>query len=185
VAKPAATKKAAGRKLKVFRTAIGFHDALVAAPSRKAALAAWGAGADIFAQGLAEEVSDPELVKLALAQPGEVVRVARGSAAEHVEALGKASNGVKSKARSPAKSEPKRAPRPSRAKVDAAEAALREAEERFAAEIEAIREEERKLEAKREKLAEAQRKEREMLQAKVDAEQHRYSSAITEWANDN
>jgi hypothetical protein len=28
-------------KLKVFRTPIGFHDAYVAAPSKKAALAAW------------------------------------------------------------------------------------------------------------------------------------------------
>ncbi len=33
------------RKLKVFRTPAGFHDAYVAAPSRKAALAAWGADA--------------------------------------------------------------------------------------------------------------------------------------------
>ena len=30
-------------RLKVFRTSIGFHDAYVAAPSRKAALEAWGA----------------------------------------------------------------------------------------------------------------------------------------------
>ena len=74
----------------MFRTAIGFHDALVAAPSRKAALEAWGADANIFAQGLAEEVTDPELMKLALARPGEVVRVARGTAAEHVKALGEA-----------------------------------------------------------------------------------------------
>ena len=31
------------RALKTFRTAIGFHDAYGAAPSRKAALKAWGA----------------------------------------------------------------------------------------------------------------------------------------------
>lgn len=30
------------RKLKVYRTPIGFHDAYVAAPSQKAALEAWG-----------------------------------------------------------------------------------------------------------------------------------------------
>ena len=39
----------AARKLQVFRTAIGFDDALVAAPSRKAALTAWGAEKDLFA----------------------------------------------------------------------------------------------------------------------------------------
>ena len=35
-------------KLKVFRTAIGFHDAYVASPSRAAALRAWGADTDLF-----------------------------------------------------------------------------------------------------------------------------------------
>ena len=39
-------------KLKVFRTPIGFHDAYVAAPSQKAALEAWGADSNIFAQTL-------------------------------------------------------------------------------------------------------------------------------------
>src|SRR6185312_8207523 len=50
------------RKLRVFRTPIGFHDAYVAAPSRKAALAAWGAEANLFARGTAEQVSDPKLM---------------------------------------------------------------------------------------------------------------------------
>lgn len=47
----------AARKLKVFRTSIGFHDAYVSAPSRKAALEAWGAGKDLFAIGSAELVT--------------------------------------------------------------------------------------------------------------------------------
>ena len=38
-------------KLKVFRTPIGFHDAYVAAPSRAAALRAWGADTDLFSTG--------------------------------------------------------------------------------------------------------------------------------------
>lgn len=71
-------------KLKVFRTPIGFHDAYVAAPSQKAALAAWGADADLFARGLAEQVTDPELAAAALADPGKVIRVPRGSASEHL-----------------------------------------------------------------------------------------------------
>ena len=75
------------RKLKVFRTPIGFHDAYVAASSRKAALAAWGADADLFARGVAEEVTDPTLTAAPLARPGEVVRVVRGTMAEHLAAL--------------------------------------------------------------------------------------------------
>ena len=43
------------RKLKVFRTPIGFHDAYVAAPSQKAALQAWGTDTDLFARGVALE----------------------------------------------------------------------------------------------------------------------------------
>lgn len=74
------------RKLKVFRTSIGFHDAYVAAPKRKAALAAWGAATDLFAIGSAEQVTDPKLMLAALDRPGEVVRQSRGSAAQHMEA---------------------------------------------------------------------------------------------------
>ena len=74
------------QKLKVFRTAIGFHDAYVAAPSRKAALEAWGADANIFAQGIAEQVTDPKLMEEPLSRPGEVIRKLRGSAEEHVAA---------------------------------------------------------------------------------------------------
>ena len=62
------------QKLKVFRTPIGFHDAYVAAPSRKAALEAWGADSNIFAQGIAEEVTDPKLMEEPLADPGKVIR---------------------------------------------------------------------------------------------------------------
>jgi hypothetical protein len=49
------------RALKVLRTAAGFHDASVAATNRKAALAARGSRADLFARGMAEQVTDPEL----------------------------------------------------------------------------------------------------------------------------
>jgi len=55
------------RALKVFRTAIGFHDAYVAAPTMKAALAAWGAERNLFASGRAERVTDPKLTRAALA----------------------------------------------------------------------------------------------------------------------
>ncbi len=76
MARKAAQKPRKGR-LKVFRTAIGFHDAYVAAPSRKAALAAWGTDKDLFARGAAEEVNDPALMEEPLSSPGTVFRQMR------------------------------------------------------------------------------------------------------------
>ena len=75
--------------LKVFRTPIGFHDAYVAAPSQSAALEAWGADANLFARGEAEEVTEPKLAKAPLERPGEVVKVLRGTRAQQLAALGK------------------------------------------------------------------------------------------------
>lgn len=57
---------------------MGFYDALVAAPSQKAALRAWGTSTDLFAAGRASVVEDPVLQELALARPGEVVKHSRG-----------------------------------------------------------------------------------------------------------
>ena len=82
--------KARKQKLKVFRTPIGFHDAYVAAPSQKAALEAWGADSNIFAQGIAEQVTDPKLMEEALANPGKVIKKVRGSADEHFAELERA-----------------------------------------------------------------------------------------------
>ena len=61
-------------RLKVFVTSDGFTDHVVAASSRPKALAAWGAHQDLFKTGGARETADPELVKAALAHPGEVLR---------------------------------------------------------------------------------------------------------------
>jgi hypothetical protein len=75
------------RKLKVFRTPIGFHDAYVAAPSQKAALQAWGAETDLFSNGSAELVTDPKLTKAPLDRPATVIRVPRGTKRQHLAAL--------------------------------------------------------------------------------------------------
>ncbi|WP_375272314.1 hypothetical protein [Sphingomonas sp.] len=121
------------RKLKVFRTAAGFYDAYVAAPSRKAALAAWGAERDLFARGAAEEVTDPALMEEPLAQPGTVIKRSRGSAAEQFAALPADRPKPKrvAKART-AKVEPapppEPAPKPSRDALDAAQDAIDVAE---------------------------------------------------------
>src|SRR5919106_4611780 len=109
------------QKLKVFRTPIGFHDAFVAAPSQKAALEAWGADGNLFAQGIAEQVDDPRLMEEPLARPGEVIKRLRGSHEEHVAALGRNAPKPKSKKaeeepEKPSKpgTKPKPKPRPSR-----------------------------------------------------------------------
>ena len=77
------------RKLKVFRTHLGFHDLIVAAPSKKAALEAWGAGPHLFSQGFAGVTDDPRLVKAALAKPGVVLKRQFGSTDEFREEPGK------------------------------------------------------------------------------------------------
>lgn len=76
------------QKLKVFRTPTGFHDAYVAAPSRKAALAAWGSDVDLFAHGIAEVVTDEVLSREPLENPGKLIRRLRGTAEEQFAALG-------------------------------------------------------------------------------------------------
>ena len=74
--------KTSKSRLKLFRTEIGFHDAFVAAPSMKAALAAWGASTDLFSAGLAERIDDAKRCPAAFDAPGEVVTVRRGSEGE-------------------------------------------------------------------------------------------------------
>lgn len=62
------------RKLKAFTTSAGFFDLAVSAPSRKAALQAWGAEADLFHQGFARQTGDPAIVQATMARPGVVLR---------------------------------------------------------------------------------------------------------------
>lgn len=70
------------RKLNVYRTHIGFDDLIVAAPSQKAALQAWGASPHLFAQGFAAVTDEPALVEAALAKPGVVLRRQFGTKGE-------------------------------------------------------------------------------------------------------
>jgi hypothetical protein len=157
------------RKLKVFRTAIGFDDAYVAAPSRKAALDAWGAEADLFARGVAEEVTDAKLTKAPLAKPGEVIRVSRGDLSQHLKALPRKAK--RKVAPAPAKPAKKAKPRPPprRAKVEAAEKALALLVEKQAAETEALK-------AK-------QARERAVAESKRDAARKAYRAALDRWSD--
>lgn len=102
------------RKLKVYRTPIGFHDAYVAAPNQKAALKAWGSDADLFARGVAELVTDETLTAEPLEKPGEIIRLRRGSDAENMAALPKAARRVKTRAPDPIDDDDGPPPRPRR-----------------------------------------------------------------------
>ncbi len=61
-------------RLKVYRAQMGFAEAIVAASSQKAALEAWGARQNLFAEGLATVTEDAAEVAAATAQPGVVLQ---------------------------------------------------------------------------------------------------------------
>ena len=171
-------------KLKVFRTPIGFHDAYIAAPSQKAALEAWGADANLFARGVAEVVTDPQLTKEPLANPGEVIRKLRGTAAEHVAALPKAARKAKHKASGveaePARRRPKARP-PSRRKLTAAEKAVTDMEVRHQAADDELAKRERALAHERQQLDQRHQREARKLRRAVEEAQDRYQAALDEW----
>jgi hypothetical protein len=166
--------KGRGRKLKVFKTPIGFHDAYVAAPSRRAALAAWGAGTDLFSAGIAEQVTgDKKAMAAALERPGEVVRVGRsGSKDEEKEGGSRIKSGM---------TKANRRPKPSRAAVERAEAAVVELETKLAAERAKLAKEEERLAKRRRGLDERQGQAMARAEAKRDAARERYRQAMAEW----
>lgn len=177
------------RKLKVFRTSTGFHDAYVAAPSRKAALAAWGADADLFARGVAEEVTEPKLAKAALDRPGEVIRLSRGDLAAQLKALGprkakknKPAKAAPAPARKPAQAR-KPKPPPKRDKVDAAEKVLADARKRHEAERAALEAERDAIERKLAALRAKQRKDLGRLERKRDEARETYRAALERWSD--
>src|SRR5688572_9369193 len=67
-------------RLKVYASPQGFYETVVAAPSQKAALEAWGTHQDLFASGMAKVVTDDdEAIAAAVARPGEVLSRPAGS----------------------------------------------------------------------------------------------------------
>jgi hypothetical protein len=76
------------RKLKTYQTSLGFFDLAIAVPSMKAALEAWGAGSNLFHQGVARETDDPDVVAATMSKPGVILKRPAGSSgrfAEHSE----------------------------------------------------------------------------------------------------
>ena len=171
--RPGSSPSPRRRRLKIFKTPIGFHDAFVAAPSRKAALAAWGAGTDLFSAGIAEEVKDGgAAAEAALAKPGEVVRVKRGGGKDEIAdrpspALSRKRARVKAK--------------PSRAAVDKAEGALAALAEKQAAERAALAREEERLAKRRRALEARQARALDMAEGKLAAAEERYRRALRDW----
>ena len=173
------------RKLKVFRTAIGFHDAYVAAPSRKAALAAWGTDKDLFARGVAEEVTDPALMAEALNEPGTVFKRLRDAPPEQATARPKARTGSRKPAGPSRRAErvpsPPPPPPPSRDELDAARRALEEALERHQAEQRDLAARERALAEERRSIDEQQAKNRRALQRQLDSAEQDYAARLRAW----
>lgn len=61
-------------KLKTYVADAGFYEIAVAAPSMKAALAAWGMTHNAFHQGFARQSDDAAIIAAATAAPGTVLR---------------------------------------------------------------------------------------------------------------
>ena len=166
------------RALKVYRTAIGFHDAYVATPTKKAALEAWGADRNLFASGRAEEVTEPKLTKAPLDHPGKVIKVLRGSAAEQFAALEKSpSRPKRESAAAPAKPQP----RPSRAALDRADKALAAAEKRHERALDALAEREAKLREERRALQRERDAELDALRDERERAAEAYDEAMRAW----
>lgn len=177
------------QKLKVYCTPVGFHDAYVAAPSQKAALEAWGAKTNLFAQGAAQTVTDAKLTKAPLSRPGEVIKVLRGSDAEQLAALER----TVSRRKGPSPSQPTagslplpqgervKGPKPSRAKLMKAQEVLAALETRQAKALRQIDEQQRQLDRQRRELEQRQAEEIAAAEQRIEEEQERYSEAVRNW----
>ncbi len=163
------------RALKLFRTAIGFHDAYVAAPSRKAALEAWGTDKNLFARGVAEQVDDPELFDRLSETPGEVFRRARGSAKDHHAALPAKLPTARKASREP------KPPKPSNDDVRKARAALDALEKEQVTEAAALRRREAELARERRAMEQEHASALDDAQHILEDAQRDYDRAIAKW----
>lgn len=180
--KSAARKsKAAGNaprtrgRLKVFMTQIGFHNWLVAAPSQKAALAAWDVRENLFAMGSAQIVNDPECIDLAMNTPGVPVPVdAKHALAKATRVLRLDDHPARRKkaavpAPPPAPKVDARKRKADRAKLEKAEAALADFHKRSVRERAAIIRAQKALDVKAEALEVDLAAEEEELEAALEA----------------
>jgi hypothetical protein len=179
----ATTKKPRQQKLKVFCTPIGFHDAYVAAPSQKAALEAWGADSNLFAQGVATQVTDRKLIAEPLGNPGAVIKRLRGSREQQIQALGKTAT-TKLRAAKQTPAPKRRQAKPSRAELSDAEDRLSAAEASHRRQLQELEAREREIALERRSLERAHREDRERLEAEISEARERYERALADWQND-
>ncbi|WP_295184173.1 hypothetical protein [uncultured Brevundimonas sp.] len=142
-------------KLKVFTWSDGFHAFTVATSSRPKALEAWGSKQDLFATGLASQLSGGPDYEAALASPGEVVE--RGLAID----VGKIGKAKPAKPRGPSRAKAARIEKLKTALADLdkrRQAEMANFEERQAALNQARQEAEMTYEAERKSLAAALKK---------------------------
>lgn len=158
-------------KLKVFATTSGIHDHVVAAPSRPAALKAWGAKTDLFSMGVARQVTDPKIIRQALARPGEVISLNRSGEVENAAPARKKSAPSKRAAKPP-----------SRAKLASAEKRLEELEAHQTKELEAVERELAELTRKRDQLDKRHAKARRAAEEKVADARDAYQAALDDWS---
>lgn len=141
--------------LKVFTWSDGFHAFTVATSSRPTALEAWGSKQDLFATGLASQLSGGPDYEAALASPGEVIE--RGLAID----VGKIGKAKPAKPRGPSRAKAARIEKLKTALADLdkrRQAEMANFEERQAALNQARQEAETTYEAERKSLAAALKK---------------------------
>lgn len=167
--------------MKVYRTAIGFHDAYVAAPSQKAALRAWGSDHDLFARKAAEVVTDPALTAEPLASPGQVIKRLRGTEAEQIAALPPDRPRRARPASDRKPSDPKPKPRPSRKPLEDAEQAVADAERDFAKARAELSAREAALARERRAMERDQARRLEELNHAREQAERAYRDALSDW----
>jgi hypothetical protein len=178
------------RKLKVFQAQFGFYDTVLAAPSQAAARRAWGTHRNLFATGHARAATDEKAIAAALQHPGTLLRRAVGSnddfalepaSLPKMPDLPKPPTASKrpapTKAAPKPKAEPVRRPPADRSRLDAAEAALRELEDKRKREEADFRRQLKELRAKQTEAQQAYVDSRKRTTAAVVAARQAYRKA--------
>jgi hypothetical protein len=166
------------RKLKTFQTSLGFYDLAIAAPSMKAALEAWGAGSNLFHQGVAKETDDPDVVAATMSKPGVVLKRPAGSNgrfAEHSDLPSDLVVPEKGNRRDSRYAKPAKRPRPEISERDARKAAAEFEKEQKRREAERRRED-----AAREKDRERREKATAKAQAALDKAEAEHAKKAAE-----
>jgi hypothetical protein len=175
-------KSRPSKRLKVYMTQIGFHTWLVAAPSQKAALAAWDVKENLFAMGSAEVVTDKACIELAMKTPGVPTPV------DAAHAFAKASKVLRlddhrrskpaAKASAPKATKPPKRRKADRSKLDKAEAAFDAFSRRAVRERAAIVRAQKALDLKAEALEDELDAEKAELKGALEAARKAYEAEL-------